>query len=88
MAKRYDVVAAAGEYTAQDGSTKVRWINCGAVFEKDGKLSMKMDSYAVGDGWYKLFVPKQRGATQASNARTPQHEPAPHPDDPSDPIPF
>ena len=85
MGKRYDVVAATGEYQDRDGNTKVRWVNCGAVFEKDGKFSMKMDSYAVGDGWYKLFVPKPKGSSQPAN--TPA-ERSSQPDDFDDDIPF
>ena len=78
MGKRYDVVSAGGEYQ-KDGQTKVRWINHGAVFEKDGKFSMKLDSIAVGgEGWYKLFEPKKR---QQSN-------PAPPRDDFDDSLPF
>ncbi len=83
MAKVYDVVAAAGEYTDRDGNTKVRWINCGAVFETEKGLSLKLDAYAVGEGWYKLFEPKKRGGGQVS----PQ-APNPPAQDPDDDIPF
>lgn len=81
MAKKYDVVAGNGEYQDRDGNTKVRWQNCGAVFEKDGKLSLKLECLPIGkdfDGWLKLFEPKQR-----QNAQPRQSQ-----DDFNDDIPF
>lgn len=58
MAKVYDVCAG-----QKDGkSEKVRWLKVGAVFEKDGRLSMKLDSIPAGEwnGWLSLFEPKPK----------------------------
>lgn len=61
MAKVYDVIAMTGEYKDKDGNMKKSWTRCGAIFEKDGKQSLKMDAHAVGnDGWYILREPQQR----------------------------
>lgn len=59
MAKRWDVVATVGTYTDRDGNEKRRYQNCGAVFEKDGKLSLKLEAIPVGDwnGWFNLYEP-------------------------------
>ena len=33
MAKLYDLMYPAGQYTDKDGQEKTRWVNCGAVIE-------------------------------------------------------
>lgn len=58
MAKRYDVCAG-----QKDGkSDKVHWLKCGAVFEKDGRFSLKLDCIPTGEwnGWFSLFPPKEK----------------------------
>lgn len=60
MGIAYRVMASTGEYTDRDGQTKKRWQQCGAVFEKDGRLSLKLESLPVGpdwSGWFSLFEP-------------------------------
>ena len=80
MAKKYDVVAGIGEYTDKEGNTKVRWLNCGSIFQTDKGFSLKLDCVPVGgDGWFKLFEPRQK-----SQAQAPQTQPADFDDD----IPF
>ncbi len=41
MAKKLSV--ANGTYTAQDGSTKTKWVSVGVILEKDGKEYMLID---------------------------------------------
>ena len=61
MAKKYDVVAGIGEYQDRNGNTKVRWLNCGSIFQTDKGFSLKLDCVPVGgDGWFKLFEPKAK----------------------------
>ena len=61
MAKKYDVVAGIGEYQDRDGNTKVRWLNCGSVFQTEKGFSLKLDCVPVGgDGWFKLFEPRKK----------------------------
>ena len=87
MAKLYDVVSHGGTYQ-KDGEEKTRWIRHGAVFEKDGKLSMKLDSIAIQGGedagWYKLFESNRNNQQQPAPAQSAPPQPA----DPSDEIPF
>lgn len=87
MPKVYEVVAALGEYTDREGNTKVRWQNCGSVFEKDGKLSLKLDVIptAPWDGWLKFFEPKQQ---QQASSRVNQGRDVAGSLDPNDQIPF
>lgn len=88
--KIFDVVARGGEYTGQDGQTKTRWINCGAVFKNEqGNVSMKLDSVPVarnenGELWLSFFEPRQQGQSQG-NARP--AAPAPRPAAPAAPAP-
>lgn len=57
MAKKFDVVYG----VRREGQEKTRWINCGAMFETEKGLSIKLDTIPVGfDGWLKLFEPKPR----------------------------
>ena len=70
MAKKYDVVAVVGSYKDSDGNDKNRYQNCGAVFEKDGKFSLKLEAVPCGpewNGWFNLFEPK----AQQSNNNSP-----------------
>jgi hypothetical protein len=75
MPKKYDVVAITGEYTDSQGKTKKRYLNCGAIFEKDGKFSLKLEAIPVeSNGWFGLYPPKssketaQQGTQQAQAA--------------------
>lgn len=70
MSKKYDVVAAMGEYTDREGNTKVRWQNCGAVIETKNGLALKLESVPVGnqwEGWFKLFEPNGQKASSKVN---------------------
>jgi len=71
--KKYDVVAITGEYTNAQGETKKRYVNCGAVFETEKGMSLKLESLPVGgewNGWLSLYEPRQqqRQAPQKSSA--------------------
>lgn len=39
----YDLAVKVGEYTDNNGNTKGRYKNCGAVLEKDGRQFMLLD---------------------------------------------
>lgn len=57
--KRYDVVAITGSYTDRNGIEKRRYMNCGAVFETEKGLSLKIEALPVGfDGWFQLYEPR------------------------------
>ena len=72
MAKKYDVVAGIGEYQDRNGNTKVRWLNCGSIFQTDKGFSLKLDCVPVGgDGWFKLFEPKPRQESGVPKAAPP-----------------
>ena len=67
MSLAFEVMAAVGTYTV-GGEEKTRWQRCGAVFEKDGRLSIKLDAVPVGNewnGWLSCFPPKEREAPQS-----------------------
>ena len=58
--KRYDVVAVTGTYTDRNGQERRRFLNCGAVFETDKGLSLKLEALPVGfDGWFQLYEPRE-----------------------------
>lgn len=62
--KKYDVVAITGEYTDRNGQTKKRYMNCGAIFEKDGKFSLKLEAIPLeSNGWFGLYPPKSNQET-------------------------
>lgn len=60
--KVYDVVATVGEYKTNDGTVKKRYLTCGAVFQGDKGMSIKLEALPVGkewSGWLSLYEPKQ-----------------------------
>lgn len=59
--KVYDVVAVTGEYTDRDGNTKKKYMNCGAVFQTDKGMSIKLEVLPIEfNGWLSLYEPKQK----------------------------
>lgn len=61
--KIYDVVATVGSYTDKQGNEKKRYVTCGAVFEGDKGMSMKLDTIPVSpdwSGWLSFYEPKER----------------------------
>lgn len=47
-----------GKYT-QYGEEKTEWLNCGVVFENNGKLSVLMKATPASkdwSGWYRIFL--------------------------------
>lgn len=82
MPKIYDLTVPNGTYNdPKTGEEKTRWINCGALIEKqNGKRAVKIECLPVDfNGWLECVTPQQPRAKQEAQA---------HPDDPSDPIPF
>jgi len=87
MSKKYDVVAANGEYTTPEGVTKTRWLNCGVIVQTKNGHALKLDCIPTrrnerGELWFNLFVPQQRQQT-AQQAPAPA-SPAPQPQQPAD----
>lgn len=76
--KKFDVCAVVGKYTNANGEEKTRWINCGAVFEKEGRLSLKLECVPVGEwnGFFSLFEPRPRDrqATAPQSNETPSFD--------------
>ena len=60
MAKKIGrITADVGHYQGQDGQEKTRWATCGTVFENNGKLSVKLETFPVGpewSGWLRIFL--------------------------------
>ena len=76
--KRYDVVAVTGTYLDAEGMEKRRYLNCGAVFENEKGLSLKLEALPVeGNGWFYLFEPRRKSASAKpaatkAEAKTPE----------------
>lgn len=66
MAKRYDVVATM-KFTKKDGTEGKSYTRCGAAFEGDKGISIKLDSVPISpdwDGWLSLYEPKEKEAAK------------------------
>jgi len=62
MQKKFDLVFSGEKYKDRNGDEKTRFVNVGAVFERDdGSLCAKLESIPVGfTGWLNLFEPRER----------------------------
>jgi hypothetical protein len=62
MKKTHDAVYGGEKYTDKDGNEKTRFVNCGALFQReDGSLSLKLESIPVGfNGWLNFYEPKPK----------------------------
>jgi len=61
MPVTHDLCARGETYTDRDGNEKSRWVKCGVIIEKDGRLSVKIESLPVAfDGWLSAFEPKEK----------------------------
>jgi len=78
MAKKiYDVVAITGEYTNAQGETKKRYLNCGAVFQTDKGMSLKLEGLPVGEwnGWLSLYEPRQQSNQRPQQQQSRSNDP-------------
>lgn len=90
--KKFDIVATV-EYADKDGEKRKRYINCGAAFEKEGRISLKLEAVPVDpgwNGWLSLYEPRggdrsERREPQPTSSRPSARRPVQ--DDDSD-IPF
>ena len=58
MPRIYNVRAATGEYTGDDGQKHKRWQQIGVIIESKGVKYLKLESVPVGwDGWASLLEP-------------------------------
>lgn len=66
MQKKFDLVFSGEKYKDRNGEEKTRFVNVGAVFERDdGSLCAKVESIPVGfTGWLNLFEPRNEQQTQ------------------------
>lgn len=62
LKKTHDAVYAGEKYTDRDGNEKTRYLNVGALFERDdGSRTMKLESLPIGfNGWINFYEPKER----------------------------
>ena len=91
MKKSHDAVYAGEKYTDRDGNEKTRFVNVGALLERDdGSLTMKLESIPVNfNGWINFYPPKPKDGEQPQRqASRPQRQSAPVDDFESDSIPF
>ena len=74
MKKKFDLVYSGEKYTDRDGNEKTRFVNVGAVFERDdGTLCAKLESIPVGfTGWLNLFEPRDEQRQQRPQDRSTQ----------------
>lgn len=74
MQKKFDLVFSGEKYKNSAGEEKTRFINVGAVFERDdGTLCAKIETLPIGfTGWLNLFEPRdseQQATQRHSNGR-------------------
>lgn len=93
LKKTHDAVYAGEKYTDRDGNEKTRYLNVGALFQRDdGSQTMKLESLPIGfNGWINFYEPKDReqagGQQQSRPARTesrPQRQAQPQRSAPAD----
>ena len=84
MAVRYRFMVATGQYKDQNGETKTRWSECGAVFEKRGggfgaKITMLPTAVIdldgnpkPWDGWLQMFGVDENSEGRRSGGTQPQ----------------
>lgn len=67
----YELTASTGTYTDRDGNEKRRWMKCGVVIEKNGRLSAKIEGLPVNfDGWLNLFEPREQEQSRQQPRRS------------------
>lgn len=77
MQKKFDLVFSGEKYRDRNGDEKTRFVNVGAVFERDdGTLCAKLESIPVGfTGWLNLFEPRERDDKPQRQAPQQRSEP-------------
>ncbi len=78
MQKKFDIVFSGEKYTTRDGEEKTRFVNMGAVFERDdGSLCAKIESLPVGfTGWVNFYEPREREQTHGGQQQSGQQRQA------------
>lgn len=81
MKKTHDAVYAGEKYTDRDGNEKTRYVNVGALMQRDdGSLTMKLEAVPVGfNGWINFYEPKPKDGERPARAerQRPQRPAAP-----------
>jgi single-stranded DNA-binding protein len=71
MKKTHDAVYAGEKYTDREGNEKTRYVNIGALFQRDdGSLTAKIESIPVGfSGWVNFYEPRPKDGEQPQRQR-------------------
>jgi hypothetical protein len=80
MKKTHDAVYAGEKYTDREGNEKTRYVNMGALFQRDdGSLALKIESIPVGfTGWVSFYEPRAKdGEQRPQKTQRPQRTQAP-----------
>ena len=83
MKKTHDAVYGGEKYTDKNGDEKTRFINVGALFQRDdGSQTMKLESIPVGfNGWISFYEPKPKDGQDKPASGRPQRGGSAEPDD-------
>ncbi|MEJ7745266.1 MAG: hypothetical protein WKF61_00625 [Luteimonas sp.] len=74
MKKTHDAVYAGEKYTDREGNEKTRYVNVGALMQRDdGSMTMKLEAIPVGfNGWINFYEPKPKDGEQTQRQARPQ----------------
>lgn len=66
MKKTHDAVYAGEKYTDREGNEKTRYVNVGALLQRDdGSMTLKLEAVPVGfNGWINFYEPKPKDGEQ------------------------
>lgn len=75
MAKILYRVSAKGDtYKDKEGNDRVRWVDCGVVFESKNGMAVKLEALPVKfDGWLQLFEPRDKDQVNQAQSDQPSN---------------
>lgn len=73
MKKTHDAVYAGEKYSDRDGNEKTRYVNVGALLQRDdGSMALKLEAVPVGfNGWINFYEPKPKDGEQRQERQRP-----------------
>jgi hypothetical protein len=79
MKKTHDAVYAGEKYTDREGNEKTRYVNVGALLQRDdGSMTLKLEAVPVGfNGWINFYEPKPKDGEQRQERTRPARTAAP-----------
>lgn len=79
LKKTHDAVYAGEKYTDREGNEKTRYVNMGALFQReDGSMTAKIESIPIGfTGWVNFYEPKPKDGEQHPQRERPRRTAAP-----------